>query len=158
MGASSFWEGFEVYCKKWCMHYSYFLLLNFTLINRITEEYFKMDLDMFNNNVFDLINNNMKKVIAVGVSFSKTNAKVPLSTSKSNVPVTKTQTKVSLLSVLRKNHFVQRSSKLMENALLELTIIASTWYMAYVPLLLIYLSELLLLIFSLLFSARIALR
>ena len=117
-----------------------------------------MDLDMFNNNVCDLINNNMKKVIAVGVSFSKTNAKVPLSTSKSNVSVTKTQTKVSLLSVLRKSHFVQRSSKLMENALLELTIIASTWYMAYVPLLLIYLSELLLLIFSLLFSARIALR
>ena len=25
------------------MHYSYFLLLNFTLINRITEEYFKME-------------------------------------------------------------------------------------------------------------------
>jgi len=113
---------------------------------------------MFNTNVCDLINNNVKKVIAVGVSISNTNTKVPLSNTNSNANISKDKTKVSMLSVLKENQYVQRTSKFMEHALFELTLVASTWYMAYVPLLLIYLSEFFLLSFSILFNIKIALR
>ena len=128
------------------------------LFLRIEVKYLKMDLDMFNTNVYDLTNNNVKKVIAVGVSISNTNTKVPLSNTNSNANISKDKTKVSMLSVLKENQYVQRTSKFMEHALFELTLVASTWYMAYVPLLLIYLSEFFLLSFSILFNIKIALR
>ena len=71
------------------------------LFLRLEAKSFKMDLDMFNTNVCDLINNNVKKVIAVGVSISNTNTKVPLSNTNSNANISKDKTKVSMLSVLK---------------------------------------------------------
>ena len=64
----------------------------------------------------------------------------------------------SVPKVYEKSEFLKRILKLLGNILLEVTIIATTWFMSYIPLLLIYLSEFILISLSKLFNVKTALR